>query len=509
MPAYSFADWQSGARPPDGWDCADAFADDWTREEVVSLMRTTAQPWKPPQAEPEPEPDRSSEPEAGTSEPPEWLNDVPCAVPEPQSFMPVEARREAAPHADSGPQALRQGQILGVERFDVEMEGWLRDQGWQVRRNLLSHEDELHTRSGRAPLTDERIAEARFALSYAANGRDAAKDKIVDALALIAERRAYHPVRDYLDGLSWDGVPRIDIWLIDYLGAPDTPLMRAFGRKILCAAVRRVREPGGKFDSMLILQGAQGVGKSSAVAALCPDPSWFTDQVEVGADAKTTIEKTSGAWIVEMPELDGMGRKDAARVKSFVTTRVDKARLSYARLAIERPRQFVLVGTTNESAYLSDTTGNRRFWIVPVGRADPAGIASVRDQLWAEAAHVEPEEPLWLDGDDLRLAQEAGAREASDYGPWHDLLAETIPAGPLKIEARDLWRLVGFDGPSAINRLTHQHRAHMRAAMTGMGFERPSGGLRNREGNKVKCYLRGKPDEANWWRPDASARYDL
>lgn len=251
-----------------------------------------------------------------------------------------------------------------------------------VRRNGASPPFRRHS-------DDERIAEIRFAVAYASNGKGPAKDKILDALPLIAERNAYHPVCDYLRGLEWDGTERIDRWMIDYLGAEDTPLNRAFGRKILCAAVRRIRQPGCKFDSMLVLEGPQEIGESSAIRALSHDGKWFTDQLEVGADPKVTIEKTSGAWIVEMPELDGMGRRDTNRVKSFITTVEDRARLSYARFATTRPGQFVLFGTTNETQYLSDLTGNRRFWIVRTRSADPAGIVAIRDQLWAEAAQAE------------------------------------------------------------------------------------------------------------------------
>lgn len=438
---------------------------------------------------------------------PGWLDEAPPAMDldeyrEVVDFPSPGESREAGPAVPSVTPLGRIGSIMGVDRFDVELEGWLIDRQWRVCLNLLSGEMELHRPSGVTPMTDERIAEIRFAVTYASNGKEPAKDKIVDALSLIAERNAHHPVADYLGDIQWDGIERIDRWMIDYLGAEHTPLNRAVGRKILCAAVRRIRQPGCKFDAMLVLEGPQEIGKSSAIRALCHDGKWFTDQLEVGADPKVTIEKTAGAWIVEMPELDGMGRRDTNRVKSFITTVEDRARLSYARFATTRPRQFVLFGTTNETQYLSDLTGNRRFWIVRTQRADPAGIAAIREQLWAEAAQAEPQENLWLDDPALKDAAAALARGASDFGPWPDLLESRIPDGPLKIEVGVAWRLVGISGPDAVNKLTKAHQAAMRAAMAGLDFTRKDGGLRNAAGRNVRAYLRGELHLAHWWSPD-------
>jgi hypothetical protein len=241
------------------------------------------------------------------------------------------------------------------------------------------------------------------------------------------------------------------------------------------------------------------LGKSSAIAALCHDRSWFTDQLEVGADAKATIEKTAGAWIVELPELDGMGKRDANRVKSFITTEEDRARLAYARYAITRPRQFVLFGTTNESDYLRDMTGNRRFWIVRVTSANVTALAAIRNQLWAEAVFVEPDENIWLDDPKLKEAQAALTKEATDFGPWHDLLEGKIPDGDMKISALDAWKLVGFDGKEKIDRLSPQHRTYLSRALAGLGFDTNSRSMR--KGKRiVKAYVRGNPSEASWWK---------
>lgn len=495
MEPYLFSDWQSGKKPPKSWDCADAVADGWGKAELDAYMRATVMTvdeWQEyrctewPDAAPE-KPKPAAAPSAGPA--------PQAAV---QQMKPADGRD--APTPSSAIAVV--GQITGIGRFDVELEAWLRGQGWNIRRNLLSGELELHLPDAVIPMSDERLAEISFTTAHASNGKAPAKERIADAVALIGERRAYHPVRDYFGGLRWDGVERLNGWLIDYFGTDDTPLNRAFGRKILCAAVRRVMQPGCKFDSMLVLEGAQDLGKSSAIRALCPDPAWFTDQLEIGADPKVTIEKTAGAFIVEMPELDGLGRRDTNRVKSFITTTHDRARLAYSRFAVTRPRQFVLFGTTNESSYLTDTTGNRRFWIARVSKADPTGIAAARDQLWAEAVQAEFSEHLWLDDPALKSAAEDVARGASDFGPWLELLQDCIPDdGPLKIEAADVWGLVGFKDADTINRLTKAHHAHLKAAMIGLGFERKDSGIRSVSGKKVRAYVRGELQNAVWWRP--------
>lgn len=487
MEKYTFADWQSGKKPPDDWNCADAIADGWTKTDLDAFRRASAS-FEDREAYV-----REEWPEASD----ETLAAVALAGPSPGQAQEMKPTQQEQP-----PPALRRvGQIVGLERFDAELEAFLRDRRWNIKLNLLSGEREIHLPDKIVPMSDERLAEIRFTVAYASNGKEPSKEKIADAVALIGERRAYHPVRDYLNSLQWDGIGRLNGWLAEYFGVEDTPLNRALGRKILCAAVRRVLQPGCKFDAMLVLQGAQDLGKSSAIRALSHDPAWFTDQLEVGADPKVTIEKTAGAWIVEMPELDGLGRRDTNRVKSFITTTHDRARLAYSRYAATRARQFVLFGTTNESHYLTDTTGNRRFWIVRVRKADAAGIVADRDQLWAEAVQAQPAENLWLDDGALKSAAAVVAREASDFGPWHEILEHRIPNGPLKIEAVDVWRLVGIEGAETINRLTKAHHAHLKAAMTGLSFERKDTGIRNAAGKKVRAYVRGDPDCAAWWSP--------
>lgn len=209
-------------------------------------------------------------------------------------------------------------------------------------------------------------------------------DRIVLASA---RRNRFHPIKDYLEGLEWDGIDRIDEWLSTYGGADNNEYTRAVGRLILIAAVMRIYSPGCKFDQILILEGDQGTGKSSAVATLSPDEAWFSDSMSLSASEKIVLEQTAGKWIIEIGELSGIGKREIEHVKEFLSRRADCARLSFGRMLTERPRQFLMIGTTNEASYLKDDTGNRRFWPVRTERFDLDGLKRDRDLLWAEAVY--------------------------------------------------------------------------------------------------------------------------
>src|SRR5665213_1097285 len=154
---------------------------------------------------------------------------------------------------------------------------------------------------------------------------------------------AFHPVREYLDSLKWDQTPRIDTWLKDYGGAEDNEYTRAVGRLFLLAAVRRVRTPGCKFDEMLVLESTTGKDKSSAIAALCPNAEWFSDNLPLNSDAKEVMELTSGKWVIEAAELSGLRTSDIEHVKAFLSRSRDTSRMAYDRMITDRPRHFVVI----------------------------------------------------------------------------------------------------------------------------------------------------------------------
>ena len=256
------------------------------------------------------------------------------------------------------------------------------------------------------------------------------------AVTKVSDDRSYHPIREYLDALpEWDKISRVDTLLIDYLGAEDNAYVRAVTRKTLCAAVRRVQEPGVKFDTMLVLNGPQGIGKSTLISRLAGE--WFSDSLNLGdTKDKTAAEKLQGYWILEIGELAGLRKAEVETLRSFLSRQNDIYRAAFGRRATPHPRQCIFFGTTNaESGYLRDTTGNRRFWPVktPGGGSKHSWdiTAEEIEQIWAEVlVYVKAGEKLHLAADIESLAKEE-QREALESdereGLVRDFLETLLP----------------------------------------------------------------------------------
>lgn len=297
----------------------------------------------------------------------------------------------------------------------------------------------------------------------------------------------FHPVVDYLRSLTWDGTARIDTWLTDYAQAEDSPYVRAVSRLFLVGAVRRVRQPGCKFDEMLIfINPKQGTDKSTALQTLATRMEWFTDSLPLNASGKQIIERLSGKWIVEASDLSGMHKSDRDELKDFLSRRFDRDRLSYDRYSTEMPRQSVFAGTTNNETPLKDDQ-NRRFWPVHVKQFDIPSLAQDVHQLWAEAAAAEAQ------GESIRLDKslwETAAvyqEEARATEPWAEVLSEAIGDLDGKISNVDAWKVI--DKPAAQR---HQgDNVRLGDAMRELNF------TRNRQrfdGSPTRvCYTRGPP----------------
>lgn len=361
----------------------------------------------------------------------------------------------------------------------------LRKLGCEFRRNELTHRDYIVGLDDYDQVNDEALAHLRF--SIAENyGIRFTRDDIREHASLAARDGRFHPVRDYLSGLTWDGTPRIEQWLIRHAGAEDTPFVRAVSRLMLIAAVRRAHHPGCKFDTMLVLEGGQGVGKSSALKVLAKKEEWFSDQLPLGEDERKTVEALSGKWIIESGELAGLRKGEVEKVKAQLSRSVDRARMSYARLAEDYPRQCVFFGSTNNEEYLTDPTGSRRFWPVRVGSFNVDGLRSEVDQLWAEAAHAEAEgaslelpSALWSDA-----KAEQDKRHVSDA--WEDVLAPHLGELTGRIRSLDVWKLLGLTP----DKMGDPQKRRIAQAMKALGWQ---GGRRQHfpGAGTVTCYTKG------------------
>ncbi len=257
--------------------------------------------------------------------------------------------------------------------------------------------------------------------------------KIDGALSLHSVKHSFNEVRDYLNGLQWDGVPRLDTLFIDYLGAADDPYTRTVTRKAFTAAVARAMTPGCKYDTMVILSGPQGIGKSTLLDKM--SRGWFNDSIRT-FEGKEASELLQGVWIVEVGELDAFRRTDVARIKQFLSLRADRFRAAYGRHVKELPRCCVFFGTTNSSEFLQDRTGNRRFWPVDVGVHPHSkniwtNLENEVDQLWAEAVmRWRAGEALFLGGaleDAAKAAQERHREASAREGIVLDFIARPVP----------------------------------------------------------------------------------
>ena len=258
------------------------------------------------------------------------------------------------------------------------------------------------------------------------------------AVTKVADDRSYHPIRQYFEALPpWDGVKRVDTLFIDYLGAEDNEYTRAVCRKTLCAAYMRIYDPGIKFDSLPVFNGAQGIGKSTLISKLGME--WFSDSLTLSdMNDKTAAEKLQGYWILEIGEMAGMRKADLEKVKGFVSRCDDKYRASFGKRVAPHPRQCVFFGTTNsENGYLRDITGNRRFWTVKVsggGKYKPWDLTKETvDQIWAETRLLaEAGEELFLSPELEKFAaeeQRAAMEQDDREGLVREYLDMLLPAG--------------------------------------------------------------------------------
>ena len=258
--------------------------------------------------------------------------------------------------------------------------------------------------------------------------------KCADALALSFEKHSFHPIKDYLESLTWDGVERVNTLFIDYLGAEDNSYVRTVARKIIVAAVARVLVPGIKFDNMPVLAGPQGMGKSTIIKKL--GKQWYSDSLTT-VSGKEAYEQLQGVWILEMGEMMATKKADIEATKHFLSKTEDIYRVAYGRRTSRFPRQCVFIGTTNDREFLRDKTGNRRFWPIDVGiNTNTKSVFDDLtqyeiDQIWAEAVELwRAGEKLYLTGEEEKEAkrqQEEHSEESAKAGLIEEYLNKLLP----------------------------------------------------------------------------------
>lgn len=365
--------------------------------------------------------------------------------------------------------------------------------GVDAQRNTFTQADEFrgYGLDGRDLNDIAEILASAFARELDFGATPAA---IKRELLAIAHEQQYHPVEDYLDGLVWDGKLRIDTWLADYCGADDSDLNREFGSKLLIAGVRRIRHPGCKFDTMLVLEGAQGAGKSRLAQMLAVRDEWFCGSLDIKSDDKTKAELLARAWIVECQELDGLNKATSQSLKRFLSTAIDTFRRAYGRDAGEYRRHCIILGTTNEGAYLRDLTGNRRIWPVVVRRIDLAQFGADVHQLWAEAAMREAA------GESITLSPHLWAAAAEVQGKrmvedaYADVLEDTFAELTGRVSMDSVKLLLGVDTA----RMSPTDTRRIKSVMAGLGWDYGTHRLHDlgqREKAQRKGFAHGNVDE--------------
>lgn len=280
---------------------------------------------------------------------------------------------------------------------------------------------------GEVPRDWSDADDTRTAIWMQGNGIDLGRDIVGQAVQSVAMDNPVHPLRDWLDSRHWDGTPRVDTWLTEYLGAKPTESVASVGRMWLVSAVARLMKPGCKVDHMLVLEGPQGAGKSRALRILAGD-EYFCDSLPP-IESKDAQLQTFGSWIIEWAELDALSRSEATAVKDFITRQTEKLRRPYGRHTEEVHRQCVFAGTTNTGDYLKDPTGNRRFWPVKVGRIDCERLAEDREQIWAEAVAMYSDGVKWWpERAALIEALAAEQEQRLEVDPWQSKVDEYVGA---------------------------------------------------------------------------------
>ncbi len=320
-------------------------------------------------------------------------------------------------------QTSKQGVKKSITNLMLHLQH-MREFGDKIRWNELAYRAEWNGK----PIEDTDLITIRVLLE--AQQFEPNVGDVLPAVMAHAKLNVYHPVREYLNSLKWDGEFRLNRWLHLCLGAPDNKFTEIAGRKTLIAAVARAMKPGCKVDTVLILEGEQGIKKSSAIKRLFSD-ELTVDSVNLFDQHNKMVMAMMGSWVVEIAEFVAVLGKNPEHVKGLLSMQKDKVVLPYAKLPTEHARQCLFIGTINpgDTGYFTDGTGNRRYWPVPVTKADLGLIQEIRDQLWAEAVEAYRwNESWWLEGAEEEALAKLETALREEYDVWDEILAEKLIA---------------------------------------------------------------------------------
>lgn len=302
---------------------------------------------------------------------------------------------------------------------------------------------------------------------------DVKKEMIADSLESLAYKNQFHPVREYLHSLKWDGVERINKFLPTYTGCEDNDYTREAGEKFLCAAVKRVFNPGCKFDYILVLEGAQGTFKSTFVESLAG--KWYGD-VDITSNNKDIIDYMRGIWINEVSEMAYLYKKETNALKGFISRKVDRVRLAYDRRRKDFPRQWLLIGTMNptgDNTYNNDDTGARRYWAIKcLKKLDIEALKADRDQIWAEAYVKAPTTRLVLSEAAEQIARGEQDKRTSKDVSYTTIIRNFLERPDVKLSRVDMHILTTVALSIPIAQVTRGLETRVGVIMRSLGYNR-------------------------------------
>lgn len=358
---------------------------------------------------------------------------------------------------------------------------------------VCSYTDAAQSDGAGRPIQDTDYTRLRNWFS-ATMRMEVSEPEIARQITLVAATRVFNPLVEYLDSIKWDGTPRLKTWLQTYMNAtpgadaPDGPTdeeyLQAVGMRWAISAVARAKDPGCKVDTVLILEGLQGAGKSSALRKLAGDAFFVDTPIDIGdRDGRMIINR---AWIVELAELESLRKSEVTRTKAFIAQSEDHYRPPYGRSVVAQKRHCVFVGTSNKENYLQDETGNRRFWPVRCGAVDLAALERDRDQIWAEARTLyEAGEPWWLTAEEFELAERETA-ERVEEDSWQGTVEEWLTKTGTMVTTREEVLVHALD--MDLKGFNNQAAVRLGRIMAALGYENRQ--QRLEAGRRRRFYVR-------------------